>query len=155
MSRFPFLFLLCAAFIASCGDDNSVPVDEELVEYYERFRVEAAERNVIFDNEQAQVEGYIQNIFDQSILGACRRNADSDNPPVIIVDEPYWKNATDLEREYLVFHELGHCFLQRGHTEAEDDIGVCLSIMASGVGGCTNNYNNTTREEYLDELFNQ
>jgi hypothetical protein len=53
----------------------------------------------------------------------------------------------------VVFHELGHCYLGRGHSEETHPNGVCKSIMRSGNGGCFDNYNSTTREAYLDELF--
>jgi hypothetical protein len=35
----------------------------------------------------------------------------------ISVSESYWLTASDLEREELVFHELGHCILGRGHED--------------------------------------
>jgi hypothetical protein len=56
-------------------------------------------------------------------------------------------------KEYIVFHELGHCVLNRPHTEDSFSNGVCSSIMRSGNGGCYDYYNRFTRQYYVDELF--
>lgn len=37
--------------------------------------------------------------------------------PLIIVDNTFWLNADQFEREILLYHELGHCLLNRGHKE--------------------------------------
>ncbi len=56
-------------------------------------------------------------------------------------------------REFVVFHELGHCDLGRDHRDEAFDNGVCVSIMRSGLGDCRDYYHPRTREGYLDELF--
>lgn len=35
----------------------------------------------------------------------------------IEIDRGFWSYATDLEKEELMFHEFGHCYLFRPHTE--------------------------------------
>ena len=35
----------------------------------------------------------------------------------IEVDKENWESMTELQKENLIFHELGHCVLGRGHTE--------------------------------------
>jgi len=57
-----------------------------------------------------------------------------------------------MQKERLVFHELGHCVLNRSHLETVGTDGHCLSIMNSAQR-CSDNYNAQTREKYLDELF--
>jgi len=58
-----------------------------------------------------------------------------------------------LIKELIVFHELGHCFLQRGHREDALPNGACVSIMRSGIEDCLDNYTSETRSFYIDELF--
>ena len=74
---------------------------------------------------------------------------------IIEIRATTWSAAGDLEREHLIFHELGHCYLGRPHDDAKDTAGFCLSIMQSGDGSCRYNYRNVTRAAYLDELFGQ
>ena len=149
-----FPLLAICLFVSACTNkEDGVIVNEELVPFYELFAEEAAKRGVVFNNAEERIEGYIQSIPDMGVLGACRRNEDNDESPQIFLDRPYWKTATTLEREYVMFHELGHCFLKLGHDDSVNDIGNCVSIMASGTTGCRVNYNSTSRDSLLDELF--
>lgn len=47
--------------------------------------------------------------------GICTLKGDSE--PVIKIDRDYWENATEVAKENLMFHELGHCILRRGHLD--------------------------------------
>ena len=152
--RIIFSCFFIGLLVPSCTKKvDGVPINEELIPYFESFKEEAALRGVIFDNSIAQIEGYLQNIPDSGVLGACKRNAENEDNPQIFLDKPYWRTATNLEREYVMFHELGHCFLKLGHDNSQDSKGDCLSIMASGVGDCTSNYNQFNRDSLITELF--
>ena len=156
MLRSFFVFILVLFLAPSCAHKvDGVRIHEELEPYYVIFEEEAAKRGVVFDNEVEQIEGYLQNIVENGVIGACRRNDGPDRPRSIFVDKAYWATATWLEKEYVVFHELGHCFLGLDHDDREDDNGECVSIMASGTTGCRDNYNELTREELIDELFSK
>lgn len=149
-----FSSLCLTLLISSCANKvDGVRIDEELVPYYELFREEAAKRGIDFDIGEEMIEGYMQNIPTDGVLGACKRNADNETNPQIFIDNPYWRDATNLEREYVMFHELGHCFLKLSHDDSQDEKGDCVSIMASGVGDCRTNYNQTNRDSLLNELF--
>jgi hypothetical protein len=149
------LVLLAAAFVFNgCSNrEDGVRLNEELVPYYEAFRIEAEARGIVFDNSVEQIEGYIQNISYNGVAGACTRSSDPNRNRFIVVDKPYWNSATDMEKEFVVFHELGHCFLDRDHLNTTDGSGNCISIMASGTTGCNTNYLPSTRDEMIDELF--
>ena len=99
------------------------------------------------------IEGYIQNIPDAGVIGACKRNEQDMTNPQIFLDSRHWRTATQLEKEYVFFHELGHCFLLLDHDDSTTDNGACVSIMASGTTSCRVEYNDITREALLDELF--
>lgn len=142
-----------AVLFTSCTDKNyGVEFDDELVPFIESFKSEAALRGIEFNNNEEKIEGYLQRINVNGVAGLCRRHDEGRNRS-IIVDKTYWNQANDLEREYVVYHELGHCFLLRDHQDEPDSIGNCQSIMYSGLDGCRINYTNDTREHYLDELF--
>ena len=148
-----FLLLTCGMIVSCANKEDGVRMDEKLVPYFEIFEEEAAIRGVIFDNEVEQIEGYLQNIADTGVIGACRRNDGEGINRSVFFDRPYWETATNLEKEYVVFHELGHCFLKLDHDDSENEKGECTSIMASGIGGCRDNFNALTRDSLLNELF--
>lgn len=63
-----------------------------------------------------------------------------------------WDNLADHEREMLMFHELGHCVLERKHTKKKFDNGQPLSIMYPSLSPTVDWYD-YNREYYLEELL--
>jgi hypothetical protein len=82
-----------------------------------------------------------------STVGLC--TITSKTPPTITIDRSYWSKATSMEKETLMFHELGHCELKRKH---RSDIvnGVPISLMYPN---SIWNYYKQTPLTYQDELF--
>lgn len=153
-----FLVLL----FPGCDSSYEVQLDERLEVYYERFAEEAKKRGIVFDNEKEQIEGYIERINRTSatdLLGYCQPPQERVTLHSIHVSEQFWETATDLQKEYLVFHELGHCFLKRSHVDpvGVDSLGNCTSIMAAGNASCISiqGYSPDRRQFLLDELFSQ
>ena len=65
----------------------------------------------------------------------------------IVVKESYWATASESCRQYLVFHELGHCALDQRHRDSH------RSIMNTYSSYC---YELIAKENlYLEELFTQ
>ncbi len=126
-------------------------VDEALWVYFDRFEKEGIERGLEIDLRQAEVTGVIEELEEDGVAGQCTYGSHRSNH--VIVDKAFWDNASDLLREFVIFHELGHCDLARDHREAYNPDGTCQSIMASGAGDCRDNYRTFTRSSYLDELF--
>lgn len=143
--------VLSLFLISSCAkDDSKYPnVEEELHIYFDRFIEEANERGIAVD--LSDINGYVAQVISPGVAGLCKYEDDGNNE--IIVDEKYWDENDDLFREFVVFHELGHCKLLRDHIDQADNEGFCVSLMASGLGGCNDNYTAETREAYIDELF--
>ena len=141
--------------VVSCGKDDEPQflVDEPLQEYFDRFAAEGAIRNVVIDYEALKISGDIRIISTPNVIGQCIHT--EKEPNTVVVDKFYWDTADDLEREFLVFHELGHCALNRGHLDDSDAHGDCISMMTSGTGLCHINYTQATRTSLLDELFSQ
>ena len=166
------LWLSCIAFLlASCQIDESISditvpeeeepeeevlapyvgVDEALWIYFDRFEKEGLLRGLEIDLRQAEVTGVIEALEEDGVAGQCTYGSHRSNH--VQVDQEFWERASDLLREFVVFHELGHCDLARDHREAANPDGTCQSIMASGTGDCRDNYRTSTRASYLDELF--
>ena len=135
-------------------------IDPELIPYFDRFAEEAGLRGISFDYEDLEYEGFIQNLdalVGRGVLGFCQRIMVRQPYPTIYVDQDFWLAATDLEKEYVVFHEIGHCFLERDHQQPPlvDSLGNCMSIMAAGTAACNSLdvYTPERRSMLLDELF--
>jgi len=126
-------------------------VDEALWIYFERFEEEAASRGVTIDIRSESITGKISEIHDEHVAGTCNYNYRTPNK--VTVDLGFWSRSGDRYREFVVFHELGHCVLYREHKENANAYNICESIMRSGTGNCLDNYNQATRGAYLDELF--
>ena len=156
MTKFTYILLLLPVSIfllTGCQEEPEEPIHPDLLPFVEDFIFEANARDIEFTLDSIGIEIQFENIADPSVIGRCQRNENGENLG-ISVDPLYWKQATALEKEYVMFHELGHCVLNRGHTTAADANNTCLSIMEPGTGElCQSNYNETTREELLDELF--
>jgi hypothetical protein len=70
--------------------------------------------------------------------------------PYIAIDRTYWKNSSRWGREWLVFHELGHCVLDRDHRDDKFGVNCPASIMHSYANSfCYKDY----RNYYVKELF--
>jgi len=144
--------LILMLTFSSCTD--IVETDDELQPYFDLFAAEALERGITVNYLEERIEGLIQNVTETSVLGQCFRNVD--RPKKGIVDRDYWEDASELEREFLIFHELGHCFLNLEHDDRVDpDSGMCVSIMKSTIDICELAFNDDTKEAYFDELFSK
>jgi hypothetical protein len=126
-------------------------VDERLWPHFAEFESEAAVRGLNIDLIRLNIEGVIESIDEDNIAGMCQYGGNQ--PRLLTVDENFWNRSDYLYREFIVFHELGHCALSRDHSEIESTKGICQSIMRSGLTGCRDNYRTSTRDQYLDELF--
>lgn len=125
-------------------------VDEQLWNYFSSFEQEAMARGVQIDLRNLEISGVIENISENGVAGTCQYGRHIHH---VTIDRSFWNRNSHLGREMVVFHELGHCALERGHKEVEDRNGSCLSIMNSGTSGCRVLYSQANRDYYLDELF--
>lgn len=156
------LILLCLFLILpSCGKTAKVesggiisygnfPPDSDLLDYVESFK----DRMTLAGQSSSRFNNLVIKFSTQpnGVLGNCSRATD---PMTSIVTYTVhigilWNQLSKAEREELVFHELGHCILDRGHlntyTSGKPD-SIMLSTNFSGVW-YTDNYIN-----YLSELF--
>jgi hypothetical protein len=146
------IFFFVAALAWACTDDEAVGgVDPELQLYFDRFEEEGRMRGMKVNFDSIGISADLTIISNIQVAGTCRRHSESAND--IDISGTFWNRSDEWEREFVVFHELGHCYLNREHLETTNSDGTCESIMASGTGSCVNNYNESSRSIYLDELF--
>ena len=126
-------------------------VDEDLWVYFHNFEQEAALRGISVDLRRERIIGEISALHEDGVAGQCSYS--NFFPGQVTIDEDFWNRASDRAREFVVFHELGHCSLGREHREDAFPNGICKSLMRSGAEDCRDNYRSSTRSLYLDELF--
>lgn len=93
-------------------------------------------------------------IFDESFnnsraIGACIFTPTQN---LVIIRQSYWSTASELMRENLIFHELGHCALYRPHrVEFRPADLTPISLMYTYILNPL--VYETWYDEYLNELF--
>lgn len=157
MKTKPLLYIILCFFIFSCQNRQQkvYQVPDEIQPIVSSFIIEAYKRGhrLVIDD---LIITYKYNIFTSGIhaAGLCRTRFG--HTPIIYIDTTTfnWKNS-EMSREQLIYHELGHCILGRGHTKDTLQNGQPASIMKpSGetlYGSVMSQYK---RAYYLDELFN-
>ena len=153
MKKFILLLLISTVLLSACSKEANYVVEEEISVYFEKFEAAAAERGHEIDLKAIHIEGYFSDIEANGVVGQCKTYSDGTHD--IVIEKTYWNRKNDLEKEYLIFHELGHCVLNREHLDNQDQQGNCISMMQSGTSNCDDNYTTSTIENYLDELFKE
>ncbi len=156
---FYIFILLITLIVTSCGDPNEYRVEPVFAEYVQRFELEAAKRGKDY---KLQTEGLIiefAKLKDEQ-AGLCHY----ENPIRIEVDSVYWKKisavaGSDMMKEDLIFHEMGHGILGRKHLNTTLENGDWKSMMCGGTKVDNRpwniNYRRMRRDYYVNELFNE
>ena len=101
----------------------------------------------------ANLQQSVYNGFNRkevNTIGICL--PDGNGKRHILIDKEFWDGAEPREKELLIFHELAHCVLGRGHDSRMFCSNVEYSIMhPTLIHGF--DYENK-KEHYLRDLFN-
>ncbi len=171
----PLLYILLTLQIIACKTDTAVAptimyqVPKEIEVYVDKFIEEAKIRGLEIKKENLLAE------FGTASQGdACGQCLQATNNPdkaqkkiTIVKNSICWTSAKELNRETLIFHELGHCWLGRiAHKDNLLPNGAVASIMTTrndnpyspceyditGNGDCDKT---ARRKYYIDELFDE
>jgi len=154
--KFPFFALLAFSLFFGCKKDAmEYNVDPDFEEYVQRFIDEGATRGVDIDFSDT---GLLVEYSDRIVAGAggyCYLGEHH-----IVIDKSEWSDLTDTQKEYLLFHELGHCELDRRHKNDQFDNSIWKSLMRGDplVGTQKRTpvpYYGFRKNYFRDELFNQ
>ena len=160
----PFLIL----FTASCDNEEPIAdddfltvkmeypgVEEDFWPYLQLFEQESANRGSIIElsNSGVRLTYKGKDKGDGIVAGSCYHDPEDVNS--IVIDSATFSKATRYAQEQIIFHELGHCSLLRGHDDSTNPNGTCKSLMRSDPKHCLLVYNANTRQAYLDELFSK
>jgi len=152
--RWLIFTILLVTVTMGCSDTEDYELEEsvtsEMLIYFYRFSEEAEKRGFVVDWSEENISTVLTEL-DEGTVGQCLTYEEGRNQ--VNIDLAYWNKSDPQEREFLLFHELGHCVLKRSHLNLSNGDGTCTSIMNSGESACQKNYTTSTREAYLDELF--
>ena len=144
----------------SCKKDKpEILIDTPFQEYVDRFIEEAAQRGTQIDFSDTGLQIQFGTVPPEA-AGVCNGRGDgTSGSHVIYVRRSSWNEYSDSQRERLVFHELGHCELNRGHLNDTLPNGEWLSIMRGDplpkdIQFYTN-FTGRRRTYYVNELFDQ
>jgi len=147
------IFLFTISCTSDTHEESSLyfaNVDAALWTYFDAFEKEGIKRGYNVDLSAAEITGEIRTISEDGVAGTCQFGTHIHH---VTIDKEFWDKADYNLREYVVFHELGHCALDRGHNNRAFANGNCVSIMHSGLTDCRVTYGTQTRSALLDELF--
>jgi hypothetical protein len=150
----PILCLtLCISCIKPLGDRVVAP--EEIMPYVEKFIEEGEARGHSIRTIKVRIQ-FVDDL-DEGEAGHCKVVGvgivlvAARVYKKIKIDRESFEAASAIQKEIVIFHELGHCALNRAHDDDLLDSGAPKSMMTSG--GSIYGYYQTNREYYLDELF--
>lgn len=128
-----FIYIIISLILVSCGKNQNIKtsIPKEFSKYVQKFE-ELSKNSYI--NKPARVSGVVMTLtdsLDNETNGVCyKEELDKSNfgtqlyimfngvpksQKYIEISSTYWRYATDAEKEALIFHELGHCMLNREH----------------------------------------
>lgn len=132
---------LIGAFSSPQGNTSSGPFDKYVSKFYQKMG------EADLDNSRRNIEISFDENMSMDYAGLCFW---SETPRRITINKYWWDGYDEYDREILIFHELGHCVLNRDHTDSYDSWGRPLSIMSTDLGGWDyKDYYNS----YIQELF--
>ncbi len=164
------LFFVIVVLFFACQKSPIEPtiyrIDKDLEPFLKTFVDESKKRGIDVKPENLIM---VFGTTSKEICGQCEvLKSNGQRTITINNDAQCWKIAPNENREALVFHELGHCLLERNHRDETLPNGVVASIMNSNyqISGpyepCIyaisgdNSCNKTSRRiYYIDELFNE
>lgn len=80
---------------------------------------------------ETETQNSVNTIENAISLAQCRVVIGQD--PVITVNKAQWLQRTFYQHQMIIFHELAHCFLLKGHSDRETKEGHHLSLMSTAI----------------------
>lgn len=146
--------LLILVLSACCQAHNKqVSIPAEVQPYIDSFQADAGSQNVGLKIDDLVVQFDSLDQPDQVVYGRCVYGYNM--TPVVKLDKSHWDNGSSTFRETLVYHELGHCLLNRLHInllwQAPNGARTPFSIMYANSAAL--DYYQMYRQHYIQELF--
>ena len=162
LTRTFFFFFFLVILFVSCKEEEETTSYPDLRIYLDRFEEEARARGYDFDLSGVNAEYVDGDTLPDggSFCGVSISNYQNTGERWIFISRSEscnWAGKTDLERENLFFHEIGHAFLNRPHEETKLCDGSPVTLMAS-TGSAFRVYQEgetDKRDYYISELIDR
>jgi hypothetical protein len=150
MNRICYCCIITFSMIlGSCQHENMQVYPDEFKPYVDEFFIQANLHGRSMDATQYTFSIKFGDLGDE--VGAfCFFIGNA-----ITVDREGWEDWDHFEKERIIFHELGHCLLNRNHYNAETISNECYSYMNKGDGCSFNPLSVFWRDYFMEELFNE
>lgn len=141
------LVLVSTFLVVGCGRANQDPA---FAPYIEQWKIDSAARGItIMHPELVTIKFGEEN---SGTGGNCKIGFTilfAESPPEITINQKYWTNSlSEIGRKLLIYHELGHCVLGKGHSSDEE-----LDIMNSDSMIGSDTFFLKNPQPYLDRYF--
>ncbi len=150
------VLILVIMFIFSCKKEREpvYEVPQELEQYIIKFAEEGNKRgmNLVIDDLIVEY-GFNLEADGTEAAGLCHYETDDMAPRIELDTTSLNWTAHEYSREMLVFHELGHCILNRPHLETRFINDNYKSMMKGNGDPIFAGFNLFKRDYYIDELF--
>lgn len=147
MNKYWFIFLYL--FLGGCGtfgQHEEVWMRKDFIKYYNNFLLDAIRHNKKLEIKQIQIDfGKLKS----PVIGECRV---SKGYKTIIIDPDEWFHSSNTRHKELIYHELGHCLLNRDHF---DTAMVINNVLMPASLMSTIMLNEYFFEEYEDYYINE
>ncbi len=160
MKNYFLLLIISILVIASCTDDGDTDigtttydVDPTFEPYVQEFIAEGSKRGHDIDFSDTGLRIEFSDTAIEGASGLCFLGEHH-----IIINKENWFRFSERFRSFLLFHELGHCELDRLHrNEQFDDLTWKSILRGSPLTGIQNRFPVTyfgfRKDYYIDELF--
>jgi hypothetical protein len=154
------LFLVLGFLITGCAQPqvpNVLAVDSEFQPYVNSFVAQSQAQGLAVQVQDLVVTMKPELDSDYE-MGVCYSYVGGVNgtnpPPTININSQFWVQLDDKWKEELVYHELGHCVLNRVHRPDEDQTNYLpLSIM--NAYSFADDVYTANYTQYMYEMFHQ
>lgn len=99
-------FLILLTLASSCGPNTPIIVDDALAPYVHKFEKDI---DVRVSNVSVGFGPTSGNVVGKCLLHGSYRK--------ITIKKDYWDSVSEVQKEQLMYHELGHCALGLGHED--------------------------------------
>ena len=153
MRSFKLLFFSFILLVSCSDGEGLIDVDPEFQVFVDEFVEEAANRGIEIDFRDTGLSVQFSDFALHDIGGFCRLSSH-----MIEINKEDWFALSPSRRSQLLFHELGHCELRRGHTNDKlTDLSWISLMRGRPFDGIEENlpvpFFGFRRDYYIDELF--
>lgn len=111
--RYSALFLIVLSLFSCAEKQKTFRITPVFRPYYDEF-IHLANQNGKLWHVDDLVMTFITRFENEKEAGQCQTFDDS-RTPIIVISRMHWNELKECQRVNLIFHELGHCLLNRGH----------------------------------------